>query len=172
MSYKYNNLEKKAKRKEKENWKFRSFLKFYDGMSDEEIDKLVYEVTDEVWSSIDCTECGRCCIGLKPTLSEDDQTRLADKLKISIGQLQEQYLQYNDEDEFEDPCWDIKESPCPFLQDDKCTVYNSRPEDCRGYPYLYEPDFISRAMGMIGRTFACPIVYKVVEVLKKRINWK
>ncbi len=168
MNYKYDNLEKKAKRKEKENWEFRSFLKFYDGMSDGEIDKLVSEITDQVWSSIDCTECGRCCIGLKPTLSEDDQKRLAAKLEITIDELRDQYLVYND-DEYESG-WEVKESPCPFLQEDKCTVYDSRPDDCRGYPYLYESDFISRTMGMIGRTFTCPIVYKVIEVLKKRVK--
>jgi hypothetical protein len=38
-------------------------------------------------------------------------------------------------------------------------VYEDRPTDCSGYPYLYEPEFMFRTMEMIGRTFTCPIVY-------------
>ncbi len=46
-------------------------------------------------------------------------------------------------------------------------MYEDRPADCKGYPYLYEPEFSSRTMGMISRTFTCPIVYEVIEELKR-----
>ena len=54
-------LEQLAAEKEDENWRFRSFLKFYDGMTDEELDSLVYKTADEIGSAVDCTQCGRCC---------------------------------------------------------------------------------------------------------------
>ena len=82
-------LEKLAKEKEDENWAFRSFLKFYDGLSDEQIDELVFKTADEVWADINCTECGRCCMELKPMLSDKDQKRLADNLQISVEHLRE-----------------------------------------------------------------------------------
>jgi hypothetical protein len=36
---------------------------------------------------------------------------------------------------------------------------------------LYEPEFVFRTMGMIGRTFTCPIVYEVMEELKKSLGF-
>ena len=118
MKSDYSDLEKLARAKEDENWRFRSFLKFYDKMSDEQVDALVFKTTDEVWSSIDCTECGRCCMEMTPLLSEKDQERLAKGLKITVEQLKKQYLEYDETDD--EPGWRIKNSPCPFLQDKKC----------------------------------------------------
>jgi hypothetical protein len=60
----------------------------------------------------------------------------------------------------------VASKPCPFLKDNRCTVYEARPEQCRKYPYLYEPEFSSRTLGMIERTFTCPVVYQVFEELK------
>jgi uncharacterized protein len=61
----------------------------------------------------------------------------------------------------------MRTKPCPFLKENRCTVYEDRPGDCSGYPYLYKPKFVSRAMGMIERTFTCPIVFTVLEDLKR-----
>jgi len=167
MQADYNNLEKLAKEKEDENWEFRKFLKFFDELSDDELDELVSKLADKYESKIECTSCGRCCKGLKPTLSEKDQLRLAKSLGITVEQLKDQYLEYdNDKDE---PGWQIKDAPCPFLKDNKCAVYESRPDDCRGYPYLHEEGFSYRTMGMIERTFTCPIVFNVMEELKEEV---
>ena len=76
MKSDYSDLEKLAEEKEDENWKFRGFLKFYDEMSDEEIDSLVFKIADEVSTAIDCTHCGRCCSKLTPICSEHDQQRV------------------------------------------------------------------------------------------------
>ncbi|HXE56344.1 MAG TPA: hypothetical protein VN541_25175 [Tepidisphaeraceae bacterium] len=46
------------------------------------------------------------------------------------------------------------------------------PANCRGYPYLYEPDFTFRLMGMIERTFTCPIVFEVMEELKRSVRFR
>jgi hypothetical protein len=62
-------------------------------------------------------------------------------------------------------------TPCPFLKDNLCSVYEDRPAECSGYPYLYEPEFVSRTLGMLERTFACPIVYEVLEDLKKSLGF-
>lgn len=169
MQFDYSNLEKLAKNKEDENWKFRSFLKFYDDMSDEKIDELVFKMADKIGSSIECTSCGRCCKELRPMLSEKDQQRLAGKLAMTIEQLRESYLEYDDSDD--EAGWQIKAAPCPFQKDNKCDVYEERPENCRNYPYLHKPDFTCRTWGMIERTFTCPIVFHVMEELKKELGF-
>ena len=169
MQTDYNNLEKLAKEKEDENWKFRSFLKFYDELSDDELDKLVSKLASKYKSKVECTSCGRCCKELKPTLSEKDQQRLADGLGISAKELKDQYLEYDNDDD--EPGWQIKAAPCHFLKNNKCTVYENRPDDCRGYPYLHGSGFSYRTMKMIERTFTCPIVFNVMEELKEEVGF-
>lgn len=170
MQFNFSELEKLAAEKEDENWRFRSFLKFYDGMTDEELDSLVFQIADDVSSKIDCTNCGRCCTKLKPICSEQDQQRLAAGLAIMVEQLREQYLEYDESDD--EPGWRMKNTPCPFLQDKKCIVYENRPDNCRDYPYLHKPDFSYRTWGMIERTFTCLIVFQVMEELKEKLNFQ
>ena len=165
----YDELEKLAKEKESENWDFRKFLKFYDELSDEELDKLVSRVAGKCQSEIECISCGRCCKKLKPTFSQQDQQRLADRLGITVEQLRQQYLDYDKSDD--EPMWQIKNTPCPFQEDNKCTVYEERPQDCRGYPYLHKAGFSCRTIGMIERTFICPIAFNVMEKLKKELKF-
>jgi Fe-S-cluster containining protein len=169
MQIDLNNLEKLAREKEDENWTFRKFLKFNDVLSDDELDKLVFKIADEVSSMIKCTNCARCCKELKPMLSQEDQERLAVKLGLSIESLREKYLEYDDTDD--EPGWRIKDNPCPFLSDTKCSVYESRPQNCRDYPYLHKPNFSYRTIGMVERTFTCPIVFNVIEELKDKLEF-
>ena len=166
----YSDLEFLAKQKEKENWRFRRFLKSRCDLPDEQIDSLVFEIADEVAAGIDCLRCGRCCRDCEPILSDDDRRRLATRLGLTVERLQQQVLRY--EDSVWDPGWTFRQKPCPFLGiDNVCSVYEDRPDNCRDYPYLHEPDFVARSMGMIGRTFTCPIVFEVVERLKRRLGY-
>ena len=169
MRFDYKDLEKLAKEKEDENWDFRKFLKFYDELSDKELDKLVSRIAGKYESEIECIDCGRCCKKLKPTFSQQDQQRLADRLEMTVKQLREQHLEYDKSDD--EPVWQMKDIPCPFQEDNKCTVYEDRPQDCRGYPYLHELGFSGRTMGMIERTFTCPIVFNVMEELKMELKF-
>lgn len=47
---------KKAEEKEGENWEFRKYLKFYD-VSEDKIDKIVYDLYQQISKEIDCTAC-------------------------------------------------------------------------------------------------------------------
>ncbi len=168
MQFKYEDLQNLAKEKEDENWDFRKFLKFYD-LSDDELDQLVFKIADEVGSTIECTSCGRCCKELRPTPSQEDQKRLAARLELTVEQLREKYLRYRDTDD--ERGWRMKASPCSFHKDNKCIVYEDRPQNCRDYPYLHKSDFSYRTMGMIERTFTCPIVFTVMEELKEALEF-
>ncbi|MFC1677761.1 YkgJ family cysteine cluster protein [Planctomycetota bacterium] len=170
MQSDYKDLEKLAREKEEENWGFRKFLKFYDELSDKELDQFVSRIAGKYESEIECISCGRCCKKLKPTFSQQDQQRLADRLMMTVEQLRPRHLEYDESDN--KPGWQMKGTPCPFQKDNKCTVYEDRPQDCQGYPYLHEPGFSGRTMGMIERTFTCPIVFNVMEELKKELHFE
>lgn len=153
-----------AEEKEDENWRFRQFVKFECDLDECEMDQQVWDATRRVWAGIDCTACSNCCREVKPTFSKEEVNRLALRLGKTPFEFIDTYLEPNGDD---DNPWQTRTTPCPFLRDNRCSVYEDRPADCKGYPYLYKPEFSSRTMGMIGRTFMCPIVYEVIEELKR-----
>jgi Fe-S-cluster containining protein len=157
-----------AQEKEDENWKFRQFLKQCD-LESEELDERVSELTKRVWAGIDCTTCANCCKEVKPTFNQEEVTRLARRSGIELQQFIHAYLEQTKDGD--DKPWRTRTTPCPFLKDNRCSVYEDRPADCSGYPYLYEPDFVFRTIAMIDRVSTCPIVYEVIEELKKSLGF-
>jgi uncharacterized protein len=158
-----------AQKKADENWRFREFLKGQCDLDSDEIDQRVFETTRRVWARIDCTSCANCCRQIKPSFSEEEVDRLARRLGIDRQQFIERYLEPTEVDS-ENP-WQTRATPCPFLKDNRCSVYEDRPADCSGYPYLYKPGFVLRTIAMIERTSTCPIVYEVIEDLKKPLGF-
>lgn len=158
-----------SKEKEEENFRFRQFLKTRCSLEPGEIDQQVFELTRRVWAGIDCTSCANCCGEVKPTFSEEEVGRLARRLGMERQQFIDTYLERS-EGNSENP-WQTRTTPCPFLKENLCSVYEDRPADCSGYPYLYKPDFVFRTMAMIERTFTCPIVFEVLEELKKSVRF-
>ena len=162
-------IRQRAKEKEDENWKFRAFLKGECNLDPEAIDRRVFAITRRVWAGIDCTSCPNCCREVQPTFSEEEVDRLARRLGMERGQFIQKYLERADGGS-EKP-WQTRSKPCPFLKDNLCNVYEDRPADCSGYPYLYEPEFVFRTMAMIERAPSCPIVYEVLEKLKESLGF-
>lgn len=158
-----------AEKKEDENYRFRQFLKARCNLEPDEVDSRVFETTRRVWAVIDCTACANCCRKLRPTFREEEVDRVARRLGITRQQIIETYLERAEADG--DNPWQTRTTPCPFLKDNFCSIYEDRPADCSRYPYLYEPDFVFRTLEMIGRTFTCPIVYEVMEELKKSLGF-
>ena len=170
MAFDLVQIRQQAERKKDENSGFRQFLKTQCNVEPDEIDSRVFAATRRVWAGIDCTKCANCCREVKPGFSEEEVDRLARRLEMPQQRFIETYLERS-----EPGCktpWTTRTTPCPFLKDNLCSVYEDRPADCSGYPYLYEPDFTARTLGMIGRTFTCPIVYEVLEELKKSLGFR
>lgn len=116
-----------AAKKENENWNFRSFIKGQASAS--KLDALTQQLNQEVSSKIDCTTCANCCKVIQPTFTQADITKIANHFDISPSQFIEQYLV---SDVFGD--YSPKLSPCPFLKDNKCSIYDHQPESCRSFP--------------------------------------
>ena len=146
------------------NFRFRSFLKSKDG---DRLDRTVKELFQFYSSKIDCTKCGNCCTVLKPIIQNSDIKTLAPIAKKSIQEFERDYLETD-----EDGDMHFKDLPCPFLIDKKCSVYDSRPEDCRSYPHLHKDDFLSRLFGVIDNYSICPIVFNVYEDLKYKFHFR
>ena len=163
MSFDLIQIRRRAEEKEDENWKFRQFLK--SSRDPREIDSRVFAIMERVWAGTNCTKCANCCREVKRQFSQEEVDRLARRLTMTRQQFIDTYLQRSEPGD--DNPWTTRSTPCPFLKDNLCSVYEDPPADCSGYPYLNEPEFVSRTLGMIERTFTCPIVYEVMEELKK-----
>jgi uncharacterized protein len=158
-------IRKIAEQKEAENARFRSFLK---GRDDEEVDEKVKWLHGEITGKIDCTQCGNCCNHLQPDLEDYEIDKLADIDNISRDEF---VKNFTEKGEFENEIY-LKTIPCKYLKDKKCSIYPDRPHTCKSYPHTHKPDFISRTFFMIHNYSICPIVFNVIEELKKELRFR
>ena len=173
------NVKAMATRRHDENHVLRRYLKEQDRLSENELDQLVSDTACRVWAGFDCTTCANCCKELGRSVTGQEVHRLAVALGLSEEDFRSRYLEgqvgpEEDDEEFvqKRTRWRMRGKPCPFLKDNKCVVYEARPEQCRKYPYLHEPAFSYRTLGMIERTFTCPVVYLVFEQLKEELPFR
>lgn len=150
--------------KEEENWGFRTFLKSC-GIPAKKIDHIVHRLYGEISALIDCSTCGNCCKEILPVLKENDIANMSGVLKMNSADFIKKYLVKDDDREG----YTFNATPCPFLVNDRCSVFDCRPDDCRSYPHLHKSEFSSRTIGVIHNCSVCPIVYNVFENLKHNI---
>jgi Fe-S-cluster containining protein len=160
-------IQRYAAKREDENWRFRSFVKHRLRMEDEELDAVVKETTDAVWSKIDCTMCAHCCRTLQVVVDHEDAERLARRLGMKPAEFKRRYVKFDERQEGY-----LASTPCPFLKENICSVYEDRPKACRDFPYLHEPGFRTRMITFIENTATCPIVYNTCEQLKTRLDFR
>ena len=120
---------------------------------------------DDAFTKIDCLACANCCKNYSPRFKEPDIKRIAKRLRIKEGDLATQYLRLDTEGDYV-----TKSAPCPFLgTDNKCSVYDDRPSDCRRYPYTNEDVLLKRISLTLKNASICPATHMVLEGLKKII---
>ena len=130
------------------------------------LDSLFLEYHNDIFAKTDCLECGNCCIGLGPRLSDTDIKRLSEHLKIKSSSFIDQYLRVD-----EDKDYVFKAMPCPFLLEDNfCIVYKSRPKACREYPHTNQKNMRSILNICVKNIEICPVVAEIFEKLEKRLN--
>jgi len=156
-------IKKNAVLREDQNYRFRSFLK---GQDSKQLDRLVHDLYKRVVDQIDCTQCANCCIELETSFKMDEIDRLAESSIIEKERFIAE-LTNPDADGEKDIVW-LKNQPCHFLKDKKCTIYPLRPGECQRYPYLYKSQIIQRLYGVVSNYGICPIVYNVFELLKMK----
>jgi len=152
-------LEKLAEARWKDHVKLREELKF--DVPEEEVDALFHRIHDDVSKEVDCTRCANCCIQSTPVLDESDIQRIAVSLGITAELVKQRYLKMEDGDLV------FAAKPCSFLEDKRCSIYEDRPRDCRGYPHLRANEMARRLLNVLGNAGTCPIVYEVLERIRR-----
>jgi Fe-S-cluster containining protein len=146
------------------NDRFRTFLS---EKNDQEVDQLVQELDAHISPTISCTDCGNCCKSLMVCLNEQEATALAGHLNQTREAFDAAYLEKGS-----NGMMIMNRMPCPFLADNKCTVYEYRFEGCREFPALHLPHFKRRLFTTFMHYDRCPIIFNVVEQIKERMDFK
>lgn len=147
--------------KEAENIRFKTYLQQADSKW---IDSLVQELNGEVEAQIDCTLCGNCCKTLMINVTEQEADDLAAHKKLARAEFDSQYLEKGTHGMML-----MNTIPCPFLQENKCSVYEHRFAGCREFPGLHLPAFTGRLFSVFMHYGRCPIIFNVVEQLKAAV---
>lgn len=160
-------VEKLALQRERENLQFRAWLT-HGRIGRSRIDDLVHELNEQVSKQIDCCACANCCRTSYVEVRKKDILRIAKALGKTKAAVVREHLDFNVEEE---SYW-LKGLPCKFLIDNKCSIYDARPDDCRSFPHLHKKDFPGRSLTAVENCSVCPIVYNVFERLKERLHWR
>lgn len=130
-------------------------------MNSEEVDKAVFALNESISPRISCTDCGNCCKSLMVLISDEE----SDNLSAHLGQTREEFDQ-NYLEKGSNGLMIMNRMPCPFLSDNKCSVYEHRFAGCKEFPALHLPGFKSRLFTTYMHYERCPIIFNVVEQLK------
>jgi uncharacterized protein len=130
-----------------------------------QVDDLFHPLHEEAFSKFDCLTCANCCSSISPIVAEKDIDKLAKHFKLRPSLFIGQYLHIDDENDYV-----FNQTPCPFLMPDNyCMVYENRPKACREYPHTDRRKMQQILKLTLKNCEVCPIVFGVVEDLKKRI---
>jgi Fe-S-cluster containining protein len=119
------------------------------------------DLHEEAFRHADCLSCANCCRNYSPRFKTPDIKRLSRALRMREGVFIETYLRLD-----EDGDYVVKSTPCPFLgADNRCSVYEDRPSDCRRFPYTDEDVLVKRPAITLKNASFCPAVHWVLERL-------
>jgi Fe-S-cluster containining protein len=131
-----------------------------------EIDELVHRINDEITPLVDCQQCGNCCRSLMINVEQHELKAIADQLQTNTEQLKEKHIETSQQG-----MMIMNAIPCAFLNNNSCTVYENRFSECRQFPHLDRPNFPDRLFGTLMHYGRCPIIYNVVEELKRELHF-
>ena len=139
------------------------FIAFLKQQDPQEVDKLVFELNEEIAPGIDCTSCGNCCKSLMINVTADEAKSVADHLAISAEKFEEKFLEKGSS------LMVVNTIPCYFLADNKCTIYEHRFAGCREFPALHLPGITKRLFTIFMHYDRCPIISNVMDAVEERL---
>jgi uncharacterized protein len=147
---------------------FKRFVTKIENKPPKNLDAIAGELEKEVWAETDCLTCANCCKVMTPTFTTKDMKRIAAHLEMSVDAFKEKWLKF----EPKDKDWVNKKQPCQFLnlKDNKCSIYEVRPESCSGFPHLTRKQLKLYIHLYKQNVEYCPATYAMVEKMMAKLN--
>lgn len=143
-----------------------AFLTLLKTLRKQEFLLVLKQTHTEVFGEVDCLACAHCCKTSPPLVTKNDVNRIAKHLGITPREFGRKYVIEDINGELS-----FNAVPCRFLADDnRCTIYDVRPEACRRYPHTDEEDFAARKSLNLSNALICPAAYRIILLLEKRLN--
>ena len=151
--------------KQKEHKKFLETLK---KRLPKNLDYIVQDTHDEVFSKIDCLQCANCCKTTGPLFTEKDIERIAKHLRMKSVDFEQKFLKTDEENDKV-----LQDLPCWFLNSDNtCSIYEVRPKACREFPHTDRKKIYQINHLTIKNTIICPAAFEFVEKMQKNMDKK
>lgn len=132
------------------------------------LDAKIALMEKEVWAETDCLSCANCCKTMTPTYNKNDLKRISAHFNMTVDEFKKKWLK---QERAGDRDWMNKHTPCQFLNldDNMCSIYEIRPDDCAGFPHLSKKfkDYVHIHKQNVEY---CPATYKLVEKMMERIG--
>jgi len=158
-------IEEEFKKVEDENYAFRRYLKNHSDL--DELDEQFAELHNELFKDYDCNKCRNCCKVYSITFEETEIEKAANLIKLTKEEFMDKYIEMTING------YDVKGRPCCFLTENgACEIEKCKPEGCREYPFTNKPERLLSLISIVDFSSVCPVVFEMLEKLKKMYNFK
>ena len=156
-----------GEKKRDENLRFRRYMK-----SRDHSDRILRRIAEQIQEQIDCTACANCCKCSTTEVTDRDAARLARHFRTTPERILAEYTVISIEQERN--LRQKGDGSCVFLEDNRCSVYDARPDICQRYPHLVRGNgsIASRMWSIVDRAGVCPIVYNSLEAFKQELGFR
>lgn len=157
----------KARKKERQNFKFRKYLKIH--ADEKTLDAQFLRLHNELFTDYDCGKCRNCCKLFHAEIPAADIEKDAACLGMMSGEFVKTYLK-PDEYGIE---YITKNRPCDFLREDgECMLGDNKPESCANYPHTNQPERLLSLLSFIENVGICPVAFEICERLKEEYDFR
>jgi uncharacterized protein len=125
------------------------------------LDARLKKLLREAMEHFDCTHCAACCKDAYVVVETEDIARMSEATGMKRSEFRAAYVTRNEDG---DTCFNRR--PCPFLEDNLCVHYKSRPGCCREYPYSLAVDSKTKLDNISANYLVCPVLFNALEKLR------
>ena len=131
------------------------------------LDTLFVSETQEVFKNTDCLTCANCCKNYSPIIEPEEIPMLCKAIGIESSQLFQDYVEMDEDGDFV-----FKSQPCPLLNldDNKCSIYENRPQACREYPHTNMKEMKNHLDLLEKNIEICPAAEEIVRRVLNQIE--
>lgn len=159
-------LEELANKRLEHNYKFRVFLKNH--ADSEKLDEQFKELHEKYFAQYDCSKCRNCCKKCSGSIPVDEVEEDAKYLNIDKEEFIEKYL----DKKIDCGEYHTKNAPCDFFVNGECILDDHKPLACKEYPHTNKDNRLFSLYSVVDNTTVCPVVYEILEELKKMYRFR